>query len=159
MVVSKDAVVTMSYVLTNTRGEVLDASGDEPFHYLHGHENIVPGLERALEGLAVGASKEADVLPEDGYGDYDPQLKFDLPSAQLGKEMPPVDAMVSLRDSSGQRMIARVVKVTAESVTLDANHPLAGETLRFAVTITGVRAASADELAHGHVHGPGCHHH
>jgi FKBP-type peptidyl-prolyl cis-trans isomerase SlyD len=159
MTICKDTVVSMTYVLTNDKGEILDQSGDEPFPYLHGHENIVPGLERALEGLAVGASKAVSVLPVDGYGAYDPQLKFQVPADKMGPEAPPLDAMVQLRDSSGHRMLARVVAADGVMVTLDANHPLAGETLNFQVTITEVRAALPEELAHGHVHGPGCHHH
>lgn len=159
MTISKDSVVTMSYVLTNSEGDVLDESGDAPFVYLQGHQNIVPGLEKELEGLAAGASKSVSVSPADGYGEYDPQLKFDVPKDKLGADAPPVDAVVQLMDGSGHRMLAKVVAVGAENVTLDANHPLAGQTLNFQVTITEVRAAEPDEIAHGHVHGPGCHHH
>lgn len=159
MTISKDSVVTMTYVLTNDQGEVLDEASDEPFPYLHGHDNIVPGLERELEGLAVGATKSVSVAPADGYGEYDPKLKFLVPVSQMGADVPPVDMMVSLRDGGGHQMVAKIVAVDSKNVTLDANHPLAGQTLNFQVTITGIRAASADELNHGHVHGPGCHHH
>lgn len=159
MKISKDTVVSMTYVLTNDKGEVLDESGDAPFFYLHGHENIVPGLERALEGLASGTSKSASIPPADGYGEYDPKLKFEVPKSKMGEDVPPLDAMVQLQDGSGHRMLARVIKTDDANVTLDANHPLAGETLNFQVTINEVRAALPDELAHGHVHGPGCHHH
>lgn len=158
MTVSKDIVVSMTYVLKNSKGEVLDESGDSPLVYLQGHQNIVPGLEKALEGLSVGASKNVSVAPAEGYGDYDPQMKFDVPTAKMGNDIPPVDAMVQLQDGTGHRMLARVVKSDAQTVTLDANHPLAGETLNFQVTITELRAALADEIAHGHVHGAGCHH-
>ncbi len=159
MIISKDTVVTMTYVLTNDKGEVLDESGDDAFPYLHGHQNIVPGLERALEGLEAGASKDVSVSPADGYGEYDPSLKFAVPKAQMGNDVPPLEAMVQLRDQEGHRLIARVVDVAGDSVTLDANHPLAGETLNFKVTITEVRAAQPEEISHGHVHGPGGHHH
>jgi FKBP-type peptidyl-prolyl cis-trans isomerase SlyD len=159
MTISKDTVVAMTYVLTNAKGEIVDESGDAPFHYLQGHENIVPGLERALEGLAVGASKSVAVSPADGYGEYDPKLKFEVPRSKMGNEELPVDAMVQLQDGAGHHMLARVVESDAVRVVLDANHPLAGETLNFQVTIIEVRAALPDELAHGHVHGPGCHHH
>lgn len=159
MTIGKNSVVSMTYVLTNSRGEILDESGETPFVYLQGHENIVPGLERELEGLQAGTSKSVSVSPEDGYGIYDPELKFAVPKDKLGAEAPPVDAVVALQDGSGHRMMAKVVEVDAENVTLDANHPLAGQTLNFEVTICEVRAAEADEIAHGHVHGPGCHHH
>lgn len=159
MTIGKDTVVMMKYTLTNDKGEVLDESGDEPFPYLHGHENIVPGLEKALEGLKVGDSKSVSVSPAEGYGEVDPELRFQVPADKMGPEAPPLDAMVQLRDPSGHRMLARVVAVDAENVTLDANHPLAGETLNFQVTIADVRAALPDEIAHGHAHGPGGHHH
>lgn len=159
MIISKDTVVSMTYVLTNDKGEILDESGDAAFPYLHGHQNIVPGLERELEGLGAGASKDVSVTPADGYGEYDPSLKFAVPKAQMGGDTPPLEAMVQLRDAEGHRIVARVVDIEGDSVTLDANHPLAGETLNFKVTITEVRAAQPEELSHGHVHGPGGHHH
>ena len=159
MTVDKDIVVSMSYVLTNAKGEVMDESGDTPMEYLHGHENIVPGLERALQGLEVGAAKDVSVAPADGYGEYDPTLKFEVPASKVGGQTPPVDAVLQFANQSGHRFMARVVKVEGDTITLDANHPLAGETLNFKVSITSLRAAVADEISHGHVHGEGCGHH
>jgi FKBP-type peptidyl-prolyl cis-trans isomerase SlyD len=158
MTIAKDTVVSITYVLTNNKGEVLDESGEAPLVYLHGHENIVPGLENALEGLSVGAAKSVSVAPAEGYGEYDPQMKFDIPTR--GQDpLPPVGAMVELQGSGGHRFVARVVAADKDKMTLDANHPLAGETLNFDVKITDLRSALPDEIAHGHVHGAGCHHH
>lgn len=158
MTIAKDMVVSFTYVLKNSKGDILDESGDSPMEYLHGHENIVPGLEKALEGLQVGAAKNVSVSPAEGYGEYESELKFVVPREKLGEDIP-MDAMVQLRNSDGSRIMARVVAADAETVTLDANHPLAGETLNFDVTITEMRAALPDEIAHGHVHGAGCGHH
>ncbi|MFA5507803.1 MAG: FKBP-type peptidyl-prolyl cis-trans isomerase [Vulcanimicrobiota bacterium] len=159
MTITKDTVVSMTYLLKNNEGEILDQSGDEPLIYLHGHENIVPGLEKALEGLAVGATTEASVPPTEGYGEYDPKLKFAIPTERMGDEIPPLNALLQLKNQAGQTFVARVVATDSEKISLDANHPLAGEHLNFQVTITDVRKAEPEEIAHGHVHGPGGHHH
>lgn len=159
MIISKDSVVSMTYVVKDGDGETLDESSDTPMIYLHGHGNIVPGLEQALEGLEVGASVEVAVPPALGYGEYDPKKKFEMPTEGLGNNLPPIGATVELENEQGLTFSAQVVARNPESLTLDANHPLAGETLYFDVTVTELRAAQPEELAHGHVHGPGGHHH
>lgn len=159
MTVTKDKVVSITYVLKNDEGEVLDKSGEQPLVYLHGHKNIVPGLEKALDGLTVGATADASISPEEGYGEYDPKLKFAIPSSKMGQEIPPVGALLQLKNQAGQTFVARVVETDSERVMLDANHPLAGQNLNFQVTISDVRQAQPEEIAHGHVHGPGGHHH
>ncbi len=159
MTITQDMVVSMGYVLKNDEGTIIDQSGEQPLVYLHGHRNIVPGLERALDGLAVGESKRAKVSPADGYGEYDPQLKFAIPKDRIGDQPPPVDSLVQLQNPNGQTFVARVAEFTEKEVILDANHPLAGENLNFEVTIVDIRKAEPEELAHGHVHGPGGHHH
>ena len=159
MTITQDTVVSMTYILKNDNGQILDESGDSPMVYLHGHRNIVPGLEKALDGLTVGASTNAKISAEEGYGEYDPRLKFDVPKSQIGDDVPPMNSMVQLKNQKGQTFVARVVEASNEAVTFDANHPLAGENLNFQVTITSVRPANAEEIAHGHVHGPGGHHH
>jgi FKBP-type peptidyl-prolyl cis-trans isomerase SlyD len=160
MTITNDTVVSMNYVLKNDQGEVLDKSGDAPLVYLHGHKNIVPGLEKALDGLAVGATTEASIPPSEGYGELNPKLKFAVPAKQMGgDEVPPVGSLVQLKSQAGQTFVARVMGANAEKVMLDANHPLAGENLNFQVTITDIRQAEPEEIAHGHVHGPGGHHH
>lgn len=159
MTVTKDTVVSINFVLKDDKGEIIDQSNDVPLVYLHGYENLVPGLEKVLEGLAVGAKTEAKVTPQDGYGEYNPELKFSVPLAQFAKGAPPSGATVHLRGSQGQQMLAQVLGSDENEVMLDGNHPLAGKNLNFEVTILEVRAAEPEEIAHGHVHGPGGHHH
>ena len=159
MTITKDTVVSMTYILKNNAGEVIDQSGNDPLVYLHGHQNIVPGLEKALDGLAAGATTEASIPLSEGYGEYDPKLKFAVPADRMGGEVPPVNTLLQLKNQAGQTFVARVTETNGDKVTLDANHPLAGEHLNFAVTITDVRQAQPEEIAHGHVHGPGGHHH
>jgi len=159
--IAKDSVVSMTYVLTNASGEELDrASKDEPFTYLHGHSQIVPGLEKALAGSLIGSQKKVVVTPADGYGEFDAKLR----TTSSRKQFPP-DAELSIGmrfaadDDDGQPIIFTITELTGDDVSLDGNHPLAGETLHFDVEIVDVRPASAEELAHGHVHGPDGHHH
>lgn len=156
--IKKDQVVSMTYTLTDGKGTVLDQSGDEPLEYLHGHGNIIPGLEKALDGMQVGDKKKVDVPAAQGYGAYDPELRFEVERSAFGKQAPEPGMTVQLQ-GGGRQMIARVLQVGDEKVLLDANHPMAGQDLSFDVEITGTRAATAEEISHGHVHGPHGHHH
>ncbi len=156
--VAPDTIVSMNYTLTDNAGKVLDSSENEPLEYLHGHSNIIPGLERALAGLKPGDKKQVTVAPADGYGEQSDDLIFALPRAQFGGEMPEPGMMVQMQSEEGV-MMATVVKVEDESIHLDGNHPLAGQQLNFDVEIVAIRAASEEELSHGHPHGPEGHHH
>lgn len=158
--VQNDHVVSMHYVLKDGEGTVIDESRDQPLPYLHGHQNIVPGLERELTGTPVGESKSVVVTPEDGYGVREEQLVLTVPRDQLPAEMTPEIGMtVGMETDQGHTVPVRVTEVQADHVKLDANHELAGVTLHFEVKIDSVRPASSEELQHGHVHGPGGHHH
>lgn len=157
--VSKDKVVSMNYTLKDADGNVLDSSDGEPLEFLQGHNNVIPGLERALDGLDVGDSKHVEVPPEDGYGEYDPELEITIGRDQFRGDAPPEGAMVELQSEDGDVILGRVSKVTDEAMILDANHPLAGKRLHFDVEIVAVRDASQEELSHGHPHGPDGHHH
>lgn len=159
MTIAKDTVVAINYILKDDEGKIIDQSRDEPLVYLHGYENLVPGLEKALEGLSAGTKTQAKITPQDGYGDYNPELKFNVPLAQFAKGAPPTGAVVHLRGGGGQQMMAQVLGSNDKEVMLDGNHPLAGMNLNFEVTIVDIRAAEPEEIAHGHVHGPGGHHH
>lgn len=158
--VAKDTVVTLHYTLTDKGGEVLDSSqGADPLVYLHGYSQIVPGLENALVGKAAGSSFKVTVDPAEGYGERNDQMVITLPRSQ--GNLPPdieVGFVVELVSPEGEEIPARVVNLTDDEITLDANHPLAGETLFFDIELTGVRSATKEELEHGHVHGPGGHH-
>lgn len=158
--VADDRVVLFHYVLTDDDGTVIDRSTTEPLAYLHGHHGIVPGLERALVGAKVGQQLRADVAPADGYGEVDPDASISVHR----NELPPgleIEVGMPLRGQTpdGQMVIFWVEKAVGARVTLTRNHPLAGKTLHFDVSIVGIRDASPEELAHGHVHGPGGQHH
>lgn len=160
MKVQNDAVVQIDYTLRDDQGELLDQSGDTPLAYLHGHRNIVPGLEQELEGMEPGASTRTTVAPEDGYGQRDERAQFNVPRAQLPDDVEPqVGMMLAGQAQNGQSIPLRITGVTDSEVSLDANHPLAGKTLDFEVTIRDVRAATEEELKHGHAHGPEGHAH
>lgn len=161
ILVGKDTVVTFHYTLKNKSGEVLDSSeGSNPLVYLHGYSQIVPGLEDALVGKTTGASLQVTVDPADGYGERREEMVITLPRKQgnLPEDIE-VDYIVELVSPDGDELPARVVKLTETEITLDANHPLAGETLFFDIQLTDVRVATAEEVSHGHVHGPGGHQH
>ncbi len=155
-IVAADVVVLLQYILKNPEGEVLDQSeGDDPLPYLHGHDNIVTGLENALDGLKVGDSRQVEVAPEEAYGPRDPGGAQPVPRDAFPPEaelLPGVSFMAEQDD--GSMLPLWIESVSEEEVLVTTNHPLAGVTLHFDVTITGLRAASADEMAHGHPHGP-----
>ncbi|HEY9686676.1 MAG TPA: peptidylprolyl isomerase [Coleofasciculaceae cyanobacterium] len=156
--IANGTVVSMNYTLTDMAGNILDASQGQPLQYLQGKGNIIPGLEKALEGLKPGEQKKVTVQPAEGYGQHNPELIFSLPLAQFGGQQPQPGMMVQLESPDGVVM-ATIVSADAQNVNLDANHPLAGQVLNFDVEIVEVREASPEELTHGHPHGPGGHHH
>lgn len=160
MQIAKNKVVSINYTLTDDAHNAIDSSdGAEPLTYLHGSNNIIPGLENALTGKSVGDKLKVTVAPEEAYGErvedmvqVVPRDRFE-PDAELEVGMQfqtPTDDDVS---------VVTITKVDADSVTVDANHPLAGLTLLFSVEVVEVRDASAEELSHGHVHGAGGRHH
>jgi len=160
MQIAEHCVASFHYTLTNDAGEVLDSSRErEPLAYLHGSGNIVPGLEKALTGKAVGDKLKVDVTPEEGYGARVPALVQQVPrSAFNGVER--IEPGMQFQAESNMGPVTVVItEVKGDEVTVDGNHPLAGETLHFDVEITEVREASAEETQHGHVHGAGGHHH
>jgi FKBP-type peptidyl-prolyl cis-trans isomerase SlyD len=158
--VGKDKVVSIDYTLTGVAGEVIDTSqGGEPLTYLHGSGNIIPGLERALEGKSAGDEVNAVVAPDQGYGQKNPGLVQPVPRSQFpGVTDIKVGMQFQAQTNHGPRVVT-VVGVDDKTVTVDANHPLAGETLNFAVRVVDVRDATQQELDHGHAHGPGGHQH
>jgi FKBP-type peptidyl-prolyl cis-trans isomerase SlyD len=152
--VADDVVVSIDYTLT-VDGEVVDASEEnEPLEYLQGYQNIIPGLESQLVGMKVGESKEVLVAPRDGYGEVDPEAFVEVPKSEFPKGFelkPGVD--LQLQDQDGELVNAVIVAVIGNKVKLDLNHPLAGKELLFRVTVSDLREASEEELAHGHIHG------
>ncbi len=160
MQIENNAVVAIDYKLTDDAGELLDTSdGREPLHYLHGSGNIIPGLERELEGKAAGDQLQVSLAPDDAYGERNDSLEQQVPREQFDQVDTIEVGMQFQVDTPQGPMVFTVIKVGDEIVTVDGNHPLAGVPLNFDVTVREVREATADEIAHGHVHGPGGHHH
>jgi len=161
MQVANNSVVTIDYTLTDPQGKVIDSSeGKQPLPYLHGAGNIIPGLERELAGKAAGDKVKVVVQPQDGYGVRDDKLVQVVPVAAF-QGVGQIQAGMQFRAQGpqGQMQVVTVTKVEGDNVTVDGNHPLAGITLNFDVTIKTVRPATPEELEHGHVHGPDGHHH
>jgi FKBP-type peptidyl-prolyl cis-trans isomerase SlyD len=159
MKVSHLSVVTLDYSVSDESGDVLDSTeGREPLVYLHGAGFLVPGLEKALYDRDIGDSFELDVAAAEAYGEYEDDLVQSVPGELFdGMEVAEGDTFVADTDD-GHRPVT-VVEVTEEFVKVDANHPLAGVNLHFSVAVRDVRAATAEEIAHGHVHGADDHHH
>lgn len=160
MQIQDGKVVIMNYVLKDSSGEVIDSSQNGDFAYLHGANNIIPGLEKELLGKTSGDSFSVVVPPEEAYGERSDKL-----IQNVSKEMFKADSDIEVgmrfnaQASDGSTIIVTVADVDGDTVTIDGNHQLAGESLEFDVTVVEVRDASDEELAHGHVHGPGDDHH
>ena len=149
-------VVSMEYTL-RVDGEVVDTSeGREPLEFIQGTGNIIPGLERELYDMVAGDSKKVAVAPADGYGDFEKEADVDVPRSEFPDNIPMEKGIeIQVRDQDGHPMYARIDSFSDETIKLDFNHPLAGKTLNFDVTIVAVRGATPEELSHGHVHGEG----
>ncbi|HEY3785090.1 MAG TPA: peptidylprolyl isomerase [Steroidobacteraceae bacterium] len=160
MSIKQDSVVSFHYILRDDAGEIIDRSETgQPLSYLHGHGNLVPGVERALEGGNAGDKLSVKVAPADGYGEYSQDLVQQVPRRSLkGIAQISTGMRLHAQTAEGPRAVT-VTRVAGDMVTLDANHALAGKHLNFDIEITDVREPTEEELTHGHVHGPGGHHH
>jgi FKBP-type peptidyl-prolyl cis-trans isomerase SlyD len=160
MQIVKDAVATFHYVLTEQGGSFSENSRDEePVAYLHGHDNVLPGLEAALTGKQAGDKVSVTLAPEQAYGLRNPELQQRMSIKHLkfnGKLKSGDIAWVETQEGPRQVTVIKPGKFMAE---VDTNHPLSGKTLTFDIEIVSVRAATEDEIAHGHAHGAGGHHH
>ncbi|NNH69152.1 peptidylprolyl isomerase [Nocardia uniformis] len=161
MLIAANEVVSIDYTLTNDAGEVLDESAPgDPLVYLHGAGNIIPGLENALEGKAAGDQLSVVVEPEDGYGEYLPELLTTVSREVIqGVDDLTVGMQLQAEAPDGDVQIITVAGVDGDEVTIDANHELAGQRLTFAIKVVDIRDASAEELVHGHPHEDGDHQH
>ena len=161
MNISKDTVVTLHYKLSDAQGNLIEESS-EPMVYLHGgYNNTLPKIEEALEGKAVGEHVSVQVEPADGFGEYDAELVKVEPRTLFPAEL---EVGMQFEGSSddvpnAEMRLFTVTDIADGKVVLDGNHPLAGMALRFALNVVEVRKAAAEEIAHGHVHGPHGHHH
>jgi len=158
MKIEKDSAVTARFKVSDLTGKLLD-EGKQPIAYLHGgYGNVPPKIEEALEGQTAGYQVTLDLQPQDAFGERDENLVQTISRSQF----PPgvkVGGQLQGRDREGHVRAFLVKKIKGQQVFLDGNHPLAGIGLRFAVTVVDVRAASEEEVKHGHVHGDGGHHH
>jgi FKBP-type peptidyl-prolyl cis-trans isomerase SlyD len=161
MKISNGNVVGIDYSLHLGDGRVVDASAPgEPLTYLHGEGQIVPGLESALEGLAVGDQKKVVVAPGDGYGEHDPRGLQEVPKDAFPSGFDPQVGMeLTAEGPNGEPVPFSIREVRPQTILIDLNHPLAGKTLHFDVTVREVRTATDEERAHGHAHGPHGHDH
>jgi FKBP-type peptidyl-prolyl cis-trans isomerase SlyD len=156
MQITKHKVASIHYTLKDNEGKLLDSSdGREPLTYIHGVGNLIPGMEEGLEGKIKGEKVILKVAPEKGYGIKNEALLQKVPRESFGGQ--PVTVGMQFQTNRGD--VVTVTHVGLDQITVDANHPLAGIELNFAVEVLDVRNATDDELAHGHVHGPGGHHH
>ncbi len=160
MNIAHDSVVSIEYTLTDDHGAVIDSSvGGEPLEYLHGHHNIIPGLEDALLGKAVGEHFTVRIPPEEGYGLREDSMMQIVPRHLFQGVDEIVPGMKFHAEAAHGTTVVTVTAVQGDDIHLDANHELAGQHLNFEVTVKAIRAATADEIAHGHAHGPDGHHH
>lgn len=159
MQVATNKAVTIHYTLTNQAGDIVDSSRDgDPLAYIHGIGSLVPGLEKELEGKGVGDNVTVTVQPEDGYGHKTPELIQVVPKEAFHFDGEIEVGMRFQAETDHGIELVEVIAVDDESVTVDANHPLAGEALNFDVDVVDVRDATAEEIEHGHIHGEGgCH--
>ena len=156
MIITQHKAVSIHYRLTNQQGELVESSFEgEPMLYLHGAENMIPGLEAALEGKTAGDKLEVTIEAEQAYGPYHDGLRQDVPLSAFGDIEDIVPGMRFIAETEmGQRPV-QVTEVKDEVVVVDGNHPLAGQTLNFNVEVLSVREATEEEIAHGHIHASG----
>ncbi len=155
MVVRNGVVVALDYTLT-VDGQLIDASGKRPLEYLQGFNNIIPGLEQQLVGMMVNQEKEIIVMPDDAYGQYNPEGVFQLAKTQFPPSFPlEIGCPFRVRTDEGRVLSARIIGLSEEWVEVDTNHPLAGKQLHFRAKISGVREPTPEELLNGRV-GGGC---
>jgi len=154
MQITRHTVAAIDYTLTDASGQVIDSSeGEEPLSYLHGVGNLIPGLEEALEGASPGDTLQVSVPPTKAYGEHDADLVQPIPIAAFdGVGQVEAGMRFQVADDQGQPRTFTVFSVEDDQVLVDANHPLAGQTLNFSVNIVSVREATAEEIDHGHVH-------
>ena len=160
MKIAPGSVVAFDYTLTDDDKDIIDSSaGSEPLAYIHGEGQIVRGLEKSMEGRSAGESFKISIAPEEGYGVHDPENISVVPADQIeGGEELEEGMQLHTEGEFGEQTVI-ITRIVGNDVTIDGNHPLAGITLHFDVTIREVRNATKEELDHGHVHGPGGHHH
>ena len=161
MTIQTKKVVTIDYVLKDEKGELIDQSQDGSFCYLHGANNIIPGMEDALTGRTKGDEFKLVIEPKDAYGEYNPNMTQTVDRAMFDtNDDIKVGMQFQAQNEQGHMMMITVSKIDGDKITIDGNHPLAGETLHYDIKVVDIRDATDDELSHGHVHqhGHSCNH-
>lgn len=159
MQITMNTVVSMTYELLDTDGNVLESS-NEPVSYLHGgYDNIFPKVEEEMHGKAVGDQVQISLEPDDAFGEYDEELVQIEPLSAFPSQDIKVGMQFEGEDETGEVILYTITDIEDGKAVVDGNHPWAGERILFKATITGVRPASAEEVEHQHVHGEGGHHH
>ena len=157
MIIINKSVVTIHFKLTDDDGKLIDSSeGQDPLVYMHGTNSIIPGLERELDGKTTGDKMQVTVQPEDGYGKINPDLIQEVPrSAFQGVDDIQPGMQFEAKNPEGHRQLITIQEVADNSVTVNGNHPLAGQVLHFEISVEDVREATEEEISHGHAHAPG----
>lgn len=159
MNIARNTVVTLSYRVTDSDGNLVDA-GEQPIVYLHGgYDGIFPRIEEALQGKSVGEALELKLQPEDAFGDYDAELVAVEPRSLFPDNIEIGMQFERATEEGDDGELYTITDIAEDKVVVDGNHPLAGMALVFSCTVAEVREASKEEIGHGHVHGPGAHHH
>lgn len=153
MKIKDKSVVSFNYKLTGESGALLDESGDKPLSYMHGSGSLISGLEKELDGKTIGDSFQITVAPEEAYGEIQPQLIQTLAKNMFqGVDELETGMQFEAQGPDGASMMVVVEKVEGDEITINGNHPLAGKTLTFDISIDDVREASEEEISHGHAH-------
>ena len=155
MNITSNKVITINYTLKDKEGELIDKSDDASFAYLHGHSNIIPGLESALENKAKGDSFSLVLEPKDAYGEYNPEITQTSPRSAFGDVELEVGMQFHAQSDDGHPVLITISEINGDDITIDGNPPLAGVTLHYEVEVMDVRDATEEELSHGHVHQAG----
>jgi len=158
--VSNGKVVSIHYTLKDDEGTILDSSsGKDPLAYLHGSNNVISGLETAMEGKKPGENFSVRIEPTEAYGEKDDSKMQVLDRSMFGEHEVQIGQQFHAADPEGNSIVVTVTNIDGDEIIIDGNHPLAGITLNFDVEVVDIRDASEEEISHGHVHGEGGHHH
>lgn len=159
MEIAKNTVVTLKYTVHDTDGNVVD-DGEQPLVYMHGgYDGIFSPIEEALHGKSVGENLKLKLQPEDTFGEYDEEMVMIEERSLFPDDIQVGMSFERVTDAGDDEMLYRITDIAEDKVVVDGNHPLAGVALVFDITVAEVRTATSEEISHGHVHGPGGHHH
>jgi FKBP-type peptidyl-prolyl cis-trans isomerase SlyD len=161
MTLEANKVVTISYIVTNSEGKVVDqAPATHPYSFLSGQNQILPKLEEKIAEMVIGSKKKVSLTPEEGYGEFQEQAVKQMKRSDFPTDMDLTVGRQYMADAGdGRHLPFYITAVSDDQITIDFNHPLAGKTLQFEVELLNIRDATDEELIHGHAHGTGGHHH